>query len=103
MVSVLAVGLDGRAIPADELAAELAPEDGDVIVSDDIALFDQLPKWARDALREVPRVASVKVREILPYIQTGEVNRFNIADMLRQNDMRAREYFARKDRADGIA
>lgn len=96
-----AVGLDGRRIPPEEMPADMAPDEPEAI-TDDIALFDRLPKWARDALRELP-IASIKVREILPAIQSGQVRRDNIAYMLSLNDQAARAYYARKDREDGIA
>jgi hypothetical protein len=103
MVSILAVGLDGREIPPDELAAEQEPallgQDGIVY---DIEVFDGFPKWARDALREMPKF-DVKARDVAPHIATGVVNPITIHALLMGNDARMRYFFKQRDAADGLA
>lgn len=102
MAALVAVGLDGREIPPEEIEPETTdsgPRDG---MRYDIEIFDHLPRWARAALRDVPKF-DVHAHDIAPHIEAGTVNQFNITGLLLQNDAIHREHFREKDRADGIA
>lgn len=100
MAVLVAIGLDGQPVPLDEVdrAERIEP----VATADDIRIFDGLPKWAREVLREFP-LYDVKARAIAPHIYSGVVNRFNIHEQLSANDARLRQHFREKDRADGLA
>lgn len=102
MAVLVAVGLDGREIPPETIAPDEPMGDLPEGLRYDIEIFDLLPKWAREALREWPGY-DVRANELAPYIVNGTVNRFNIHAMLSQNDRVIRAFFKEKDRADGIA
>jgi hypothetical protein len=103
-MATVAVGLDGREIPPDEQAAEGEPEWNGALdgLRYDIEIFDLMPKWAREAMRDIPKF-DVRANDIAPYIVNGTVNRFNIGTMLLQNDAAHRAHFREQDRKNGLA
>ena len=103
MAARVAVGLDGQIIPPEE-AAKLTEvtQDADSGPFAIAVLFDTLPKWARDALREHPKY-DVRLVDIVPHIRSGVITPFNIREQLSANDARQRAHFREQDRANGLA
>lgn len=102
MAAMVAIGLDGREIPPEELAKLTEVAQGDSGPFAIAVLFDTLPKWAREALREHPKY-DVRLVDIVPHIRSGVINPLNIHGQLSANDTRQRAHFKEKDRADGLA
>lgn len=63
---------------------------------DDMALFDRLPPWARQALSTSDR--KFRAAEFLPAIEAGGITPFNIGTMIAsvQNAARLRERRAQR-------
>lgn len=86
----IGVGLDGRPVYGEVRVITVSAgsnEDENAIT---MRTHDSLPKWARNAMAEGPLSFRPDTLAIAPHIHSGAVNRFNVHEQLRLNDIRLR-------------
>jgi hypothetical protein len=68
--------------------------------TEDMAMYDQLPKWAREVLQESD--SKFSAAELLPMVRAGGITPFNIKVIIAASENAARQRARRAARNAGV-